>query len=85
MLSENSDQRVHPCCLHEEILHPWLSKICPVKILIRLSSQADLNLCWAHMSKGTFSDVVARLLNVKNLCKKLTDVECDKHVFTVLL
>ena len=24
------------CCPHKKILHPWLSKMCPVKILIRL-------------------------------------------------
>ena len=29
--------------------------MCPMKIL---NAQADLNLCWEHMSKGTFSHVV---------------------------
>ena len=41
------------CCLHEEILHPWLSKIRPAK------AKADLNLRWTHMSEGTFWDVSA--------------------------
>ena len=31
--STQSNQSLH--CLHEEILHPWLSKMHPVKILIR--------------------------------------------------
>ena len=35
----------------EETVHHWLSKMHPVKILIRLSNaQADLNLSWEHMS-----------------------------------
>ena len=32
--SAQSDQKL--CCPHEETLHPWLSKMRPVKILIRL-------------------------------------------------
>ena len=32
--SAQSDQSLH--YPHEETLHPWLSKMCPVKILIRL-------------------------------------------------
>ena len=36
-------------------LHPRLSKMCPVKILIRLHT------CLAYMSKGTFSDVPTRV------------------------
>ena len=41
------DQSVR--CLHEETLHPWSSKI----------AQADLNLHWAHLSEGKFSQVEA--------------------------
>ena len=58
--SKDSDQPVHPCslfrvcCPHEETLHPWLSQMLPVKILIDCPiAQADLNLCWAHMSEST--------------------------------
>ena len=32
--STQSDQSL--CCLHEKILHPWLSKMCSVKILSKL-------------------------------------------------
>ena len=35
-------------------LHPWLSKIA--------NAQSDLNLCWAHMFKGTFSQVAAQMI-----------------------
>ena len=35
--SVQSDKRL--CCLHEETLNPWLSKICPVIMLFRL-------MCW---------------------------------------
>ena len=38
-------------CLQEETLQSWLSKMRPVKILI------SLNLYWALMSEGTFSDI----------------------------
>ena len=38
-------------CLNEETLHHWLSKMCPVKILIWLSECT----CWSHMSEGMFS------------------------------
>ena len=49
-------------CPHKEILHPWLSNMRPVKILIRLHhAQADLNLFWAHMSAGVFSDVATQM------------------------
>ena len=50
-------------CPHEETLHPYISKMRPVKILIslRIHAQADLNLRWANMSEGTFSSVVAQL------------------------
>ena len=37
-----------------------------VKILIRLrNAQSDLNLRWAHISEGTFSDVAAHNLIAK--------------------
>ena len=42
---------------HEETLHPWLSKMHLVKILIRLwECEADLNLPWAHIFGGSFPD-----------------------------
>ena len=44
--SEQFDQNLH--CPYEETLHTWLSKMRPVKILIRLHN--------AHLLKGTFSD-----------------------------
>ena len=42
----DSDQSVHLCslislcCLHEATLHPWLSKMLPVKILTKLHELA---------------------------------------------
>ena len=53
-----TDHTLH--CSHEEILHPLLSKICPEKVLIRLTVQADLS--WVYMSERTFSDVVAQMM-----------------------
>ena len=58
--SVQSDQSFH--FSHEESLHPWQSKMHLVKILIRLPKvQADLNLCWMHMSEGMLSDVAAHM------------------------
>ena len=45
---------------HEESLHPWLSKICPVKT--DQTSQADLNLHLVYMSKDMFSDIVVQIM-----------------------
>ena len=53
------------CCLHEETLHKWLSKMHPVKILTRLHKCTDWNPCWAQMSKDTFSHAAAYLLWVQ--------------------
>ena len=48
---------------HEVILYPWLSKMYPVKIPIRLCECAGWSdLRWAHMSEGTFSHVVAHTI-----------------------
>ena len=47
-----SDQGLR--CPQEETL---LSKMRPVKILIRSFAQSDLNDRWAHMSEGKFSNV----------------------------
>ena len=56
-------------CPHEEILPPWLSKMCPVKVLIRLkNAQAHQNLHCVHLSKGTFSYVAAHMLGALTLC-----------------
>ena len=53
-----SDQNLR--CPHEETLHLWLLEMHTVKTMIKLrESQADLNLRWAHMLWGTFSNVVA--------------------------
>ena len=55
--SAQSDQSLR--CPHVETLHPWLSKMHPVKILIRLrNAKADVKLRWAHVSEDKFSDVV---------------------------
>ena len=51
---EDSDQPANTrslislCCPHEETLHPWLSKIRPVKVLIRLRECAG----WSESSLG---------------------------------
>ena len=44
-----------------------------VKILIRL--QADLNLRWAHMSKGTFSDVRAEITGFLGISASKLEIE----------
>ena len=58
----------------EETVHSRLSKMCPVKILIRLRECAsDLNLRWAHVHvyEGTFYHVstqmqLKKILNLIN-------------------
>ena len=51
--SAQTDQDLR--CLHEEILHPCLSKMFSANIFDHpANAQADLNHRWAHMSKGTF-------------------------------
>ena len=68
--NKDSDQPLHMRSLTESLLsalrtlHPLLSKMHPVKILIRLQMQSDLNLKWAHMFKGTFSDIGAEMFTV---------------------
>ena len=48
--------------MHEETLHPWLSKLRPVKILIRLLfAQSDETFHWADMSNCTFALVTAHI------------------------
>ena len=39
------------CCQHEERLHPWLSKMCPVKVSDQTAGM--------HTSEGTFSYLAA--------------------------
>ena len=53
--SVQSDQSLR--CPHEETVHPWLSTICAqCKFGSKCANaQADLNLSWAHMSKGLTS------------------------------
>ena len=52
---KDSNQPVHPCSLislcymQKETLHPWLSKMCPVKIQIRLRICA----VWSESSLGS--------------------------------
>ena len=47
-------------CPYEETLRPWLSKMRPLKILIRLRECAGWSeSSWAHMYEGTFSDDMA--------------------------
>ena len=49
-------------CPHEETLNHWLSKFAQWRFWSDCANaQADLNLRWAHMSKGTFSDVLANM------------------------
>ena len=70
MRSTKTDQTERPrslislSCPREESLHPWLSKMCPVKIMDNCTiTQADLNLRRAHMCKDTFSEIAAYLVN----------------------
>ena len=49
-----SDHNLH--CQHEETLHPWLSKMCSMKILIR-----------HYMSESTSSDIAAYMLCFESL------------------
>ena len=58
--SSQSDQSLR--CPHEETLHPWLSKLRMVKVLIRLRECAD----WSESSLGAyvqrlFSDAAAQI------------------------
>ena len=39
-----------------------------------MDAQADLNLRWAHMFEGTFSDVAAQLKPVQNLMNEFVEM-----------
>ena len=62
--NEDSDQPAHPCSLIR-VFFVRMKKLCILEIQNALSedsdAQSDLNLRWAHMSEGTFSDVIAEL------------------------
>ena len=56
--------------LLEEALHDWLSKLGPVKILIRQCEwnvQDDLNLGWAHITEGVISDIAAHPTHIREI------------------
>ena len=57
-----------PHCPHEETLPPWLSKIRPIKIL--MNAQTELNIHWALMTEGTFSDVTVQMTDTKHITRK---------------
>ena len=60
--SSRSDQSHHHPC--EENMHPYLSKCGQWTFWsYYMNVQADLNLCWTHMSKGMISDVTAYTVN----------------------
>ena len=61
---ESAQSNLSLNCPHEETMQPWLSKKCAK---LRFWSdcayaQSDLNLHWADMSEGTFSDIAASVL-----------------------
>ena len=69
--SVQSDQILR--CPHEETLHPWLSKMRPVNILIRLRVhvQTDQNFCSSQRFEGTISDVLtSKYVSRLNLSKR---------------
>ena len=47
-----------------------------------MKAQADLNLCWVHMSKGTFSDVAASILIKLLLIFVWHSIAIDKALFS---
>ena len=51
-------------------VHPWLSKMHPAKILIRLRES------WAHMYEGTFSDVATHIL-LQRCCFHVLWIPCS--------
>ena len=58
-------------CPHEETLHSWLSKMSPVKILMRL----------AWMARGTFSEVAAQLAQAVPTILLIGTVKSDQHMY----
>ena len=57
-----------PRFLHKKTLRPRLSKNAPSEDSKHCANtQADLNLRWAHMSEGTFSDAAAQIIEVHML------------------
>ena len=54
-LTKTQDQPAHP------LIYMHLVNIL---ISLRANAQVDLNLGWAHMSEGTFTDVKARLTSL---------------------
>ena len=90
---EDAYQHEHPrslislCCPHKKSLHPWLSKMRPVNILIRLRfgfAQSNLNLRSTHMSEGTFSDVAAQNESIR-MYLDIFVITLRKHAYSDIL
>ena len=79
----DSNQPVHPhdlisfCCLHEETLQYWLSKMCPFKIQIRLHECA----IWSESSLGTCWKVRFLMLGLIWFCGEIRKI----FIWTLLL
>ena len=60
VLSEDSNQQAHPCCLIRSLLSAWRNSASRAQWRFWsacISVQADLNLRWVHMFKGMLTDV----------------------------
>ena len=61
--SAQSDQSLR--CPHEETLNSWLSKKGPSEDSDQTARMRRLNLRWARMSEGTFSDVAVQVIETR--------------------
>ena len=62
-VSTQSDQSFR--FLYDDTLHPWLSKCAQCRFRPDCANaQADLNLLWALMSEGTFSDISVHITGI---------------------
>ena len=71
MLNEASNQPAYQslCCRHVGTLHRWLSKMYPSEDSDKTeNAQVDLNLRWAHMSKGKLSHTAALSSYIMKTC-----------------
>ena len=71
----DSDQPALSRWLHEEILHPWLSKLRPVKIQISLHDSTDWSESYrAHCSKIRFATFAAQIVETTSNQRRCNNV-----------
>ena len=73
--NKDSNQTAHSrslislCCPHENTLHHWLFKLCPMKILIRLRAVWSKSSLGAQVHFLAFSDVATHMIYILSKIK----------------